>query len=83
MASNPGISRSSPMISGIRSDVPPSNGDAVLRAREADDGPVAVLRRPVLDRRERRVLVAQLVDDLVDLRRRRSSSISGAKLKFA
>ena len=26
LASNPGISRSSPMISGIRSVVPPSNG---------------------------------------------------------
>ena len=41
---------------------------AVLRPREADDGPVAVPGRPVLDGREGRVLVAQLVDDLVDLR---------------
>ena len=34
---------------------------------EADHGPVAVLRRAVLDRRELGVLVAQLLDDLVDL----------------
>ena len=67
LASNPGISRSSPMISGIRSVVPPSNGTPSLRAREADDRPVAVLRPAVLDRREGRVLVAQLLDDVVDL----------------
>ena len=45
----------------------------VLGAGEADHGPVAVLRRAVLDRGQLGVLVAQLLDDLVDLRARRSS----------
>ena len=44
--------------------------DAVPAALEPDDRPVAVLRRAVLDRGQDRVLVAQLVDDLVDLVRR-------------
>ena len=44
---------------------------AVLRAGEADHRPVAVLRPAVLDGGEGGVLVAQLVDDVVDLRRRR------------
>ena len=40
---------------------------AVARAREGDDGVVALLGGPVLDRLEDRVLVAQLVEDLLDL----------------
>ena len=40
---------------------------AVARPDVGDDGVVAVLRAAVLDRGQRRVLVAQLVDDLVDL----------------
>ena len=40
---------------------------AVARADERDDRVVAVLRAAALDRGERRVLVAQLLDDLVDL----------------
>ena len=41
---------------------------AVLRADERDDRVVAVLGAAILDRGERRVLVAQLLDDLVDPR---------------
>ena len=41
---------------------------AVARPDERDDRVVAVLRAAVLDRGERRVLVAQLLDDLVDAR---------------
>ena len=47
--------------------------NAVAGALVLDDRVVALLRAAVLDRRERGVLVAQLLDDLVDLRRRRSS----------
>ena len=50
-ASKPGISRSSPRISGIRSAVPPSNGSPSRDADEPDDRVVAVLRAAVLDRR--------------------------------
>ena len=56
--------------------------DAVAGPLVLDHRVVALLRAAVLDRRERRVLVAQLLDDLVDLARRRSVSISGRKLKF-
>ena len=45
---------------------------AVAGALVLDHRVVALLRRPVLDRRERRALVAHLLDDLVDPRRRRS-----------
>ena len=55
------------MISGIRSAEPPSNGMPSRRALVLDDGVVAVLGAAVLDRGEGRVLVAQLLDDLVDL----------------
>ena len=41
---------------------------AVARPDERDDRVVAFLRPAILDRRERRVLVAQLVEDLVDAR---------------
>ena len=68
------------MMSGIRSDEPPSNGLAVARAREADDGVVALAGAPALDRYEARLLVPQLVDHLVDLRFV-DGSISGAKGK--
>ena len=40
---------------------------AVALADEADDREVAVLGAAILDRHERRLLVAQLLDDLVDL----------------
>src|SRR5204862_3571829 len=40
---------------------------AALRPRVADDRVVAVARATALDWRERRVLVSQLVDDLLDL----------------
>ena len=40
---------------------------AVARPVEPDDRVVAVLGAAILDRRQRRVLVAQLLDDLVDL----------------
>ena len=65
-ASKPGISRSWPRISGIRSDVPPSNGSPSRVPDEGDDRVVAVLGAAALDGRQRRVLVAQLLDDLVD-----------------
>ena len=54
---------------------------AVPRAREPDDRVVAFLGAAVLDRREGRVLVAQLLDDLVD-RASSIGSISGPKLKL-
>ena len=41
-------------------------GDAVARPGERDDRVIAVLGAAILDRGERRVLVAQLLDDLVD-----------------
>ena len=66
MASKPGISRSWPRISGIRSERPALERLAVARADERDDRVVAVLGAAVLDRGEGRVLVAQLLDDLVD-----------------
>ena len=46
--------------------LPPSNGSPSRRPDERDDRVVPVLRAAVLDRREGRVLVAQLLDDLVD-----------------
>ena len=46
---------------------------AVAGALVLDDRVVALLRSAVLDRGEGRVLVAELLDDLVDLGRRRSS----------
>ena len=52
---------------------------AVARALEGDDRVVAALRAAVLDRGKRRVLVAQLLDDLVDpgvVDRRRSRAQS-------
>ena len=54
---------------------------AVARPDERDDRVVAVLRAAVLDGRERRVLVAQLLDDLVDPGVV-DVSISGWKLKL-
>ena len=64
--SKPGIRRSWPRISGIRSERAALERLAVARADERDDRVVAVLRAAILDRGERRVLVAQLLDDLVD-----------------
>ena len=58
--------RSWPRMSGIRSDEPPSNGCAVARPDERDDRVVAVPGAAILDGGERRVLVAQLLEDLVD-----------------
>ena len=55
------------MISGIRSAVPPSNGVPSRVPSVLDHRVVAVLCAAVLDRGEGRVLVAQLLDDLVDL----------------
>ncbi len=52
----------------MRSAVPPSKGLAIACPGEADDGPVVVLRTPVLHRDERRLLVAELLDDPVHLR---------------
>ena len=66
--SKPGTIRSLPMTSGKRSAAAPSTGCAVSLADEADDREVAVLGAAILDRHERRLLVAQLLDDLVDLR---------------
>ena len=79
LASKPGMSRSWPRMSGIRSDVPPSNGSPSRVPDERDDRVVAVLGAAILDRGERRVLVAQLLDDLVDpgvVDRRRSRARS-------
>ena len=66
LASKPGMSRSWPRISGIRSERAALERLAVARPDERDDRVVAVLRAAILDRGERRVLVAQLLDDLVD-----------------
>ena len=46
--------------------MPPSNGSPSRDPDERDDRVVAVLGAAVLDRGERRVLVAQLLEDLVD-----------------
>src|SRR4029079_6331264 len=66
-SSKPGIRRSSPMISGIRSLEPPPKGDAVAGAFVLDDGVIALLGAAILDGTERGVLVAELLDDLLDL----------------
>ena len=63
------------MMSGIRSAVPPSNGAPSRVPTKPIDGVVAFARAPLLDRDEGGLLVAQLVDDALDLRvvdRRRS-----------
>ena len=64
--SKPGMSRSWPRIGGIRSDVPPSNGWPSRVPTNEMTRVVAVLGPAVLDGREGGVLVAQLLDDLVD-----------------
>ena len=53
---------------------------AVPAALEADDREVALLDTSVLDRHEGRLLVAELLDDLVD-RASSGASISGANGK--
>ena len=65
-SSKPGISRSSPMIERHPLGRPALERFAVARAREPDDRVVASSRRGPRPG-QGRVLVAQLVDDLVDL----------------
>ena len=55
------------MISGIRSVVPPSNGTPSLVPAKPMTAQSPSFAAALLDRRERRVLVAELVDDVVDL----------------
>ena len=52
----------------MRSDEPPSKGDAVARADEGDDGVVALLGAAAGDRLEGGLGVAQLVEHLLDHR---------------
>ena len=66
LSSKPGMKRSRPMISGIRSVCAPSIGAPSLRAVEADHGVVVGGGAAILDRHQRGLLVAQLLDDLVD-----------------